>query len=70
LYHPVEKDGSAVDPIADTPVCTNDGGDGVLNTADCGGDGADNVMWWTLAAGDQSLSADQAWVIGRNPVAD
>jgi hypothetical protein len=70
LYHTSEKDGSQYDPLDDTPKCTDDGGDGTLNTDDCQGAGADNVMWWTLTQVDATLSGDQSWVVLRNPTVE
>ncbi len=73
LFHTTEKDGSRHDLLADTPECTvdNDGnGNGTMNSDECGGKGAENVMWWTLTSGEATLSADQGWVLQRNPVVD
>jgi len=53
LFHTTERDGGQSDPLDDTPV----------------GEASDNnVMWWTLTQGNATLSADQGWVVRRNPV--
>ncbi len=73
LYHTTEKAGDQSDPLGDTPECpiANDtNGNGTVNSDECAGAGAENVMWWTLTSGDASMSADQGWVVRRNPVAD
>lgn len=73
LYHTTEKDGSRHDLIGDTPECpaSNDAnGGGSLSTSECEGVGGENVMFWTLTQGDASLSADQGWVLRRNPAVD
>ena len=69
LFHPTESDGSGVDPLADTPECADTDGDSVLTTAECTGSGTDNVMWVTPEVGTAiHFSADQAWVVARNPI--
>jgi hypothetical protein len=69
LFHTTERDGSLTDPIGDTPECSNDAnGDGTLQTGECDGSGSGNVMWWTLTEGTATMSADQGWVVRRNPV--
>jgi len=67
LWHTTEKDGSSHDPLADTPECTDDGGDGVMNSDDCASAGADNSMFWTATDATVSFSGDQGWVMERNP---
>ncbi len=51
LYHLNEYDGSAHDPLADTPAClaSDDAdGDGTLSPTECRGKGADYLMFWAL----------------------
>ena len=67
LWHTTERDGSSHDPLSDTPQCTDDGGDGVMNSSDCGGKGAENTMFWTANENTVSFSDDQGWVMERNP---
>jgi hypothetical protein len=67
LYHPTEKDGSAHDPLSDTPECTSDlDGNGVYSTSECTGQGADYLMWWAASETSVAASADQAWVVQRS----
>ncbi len=67
LFHTTEPDGSASDPLGDTPACATDtDGNGVLATNECTGTGAENVMWWASAVGSTGLSADQGWVMARS----
>ena len=70
LFHTTERDGSVTDPLGDTPECSNDAnGDGTLQSGECDGSGTQNMMWWTLTEGTATMSADQGWVVRRNPVA-
>ncbi|MSQ02232.1 MAG: hypothetical protein EXR71_10135 [Myxococcales bacterium] len=71
LFHPTESDMSGQDPLDDTPVCATDtDDDGILTTTECADAGADNVMWPTALGGTATtFSADQAWVVARNPIA-
>ena len=67
LYHPTEKDGSAHDPLLDTPECTSDtDSNGVYSTSECLGQGADYLMWWAASATSVEASANQAWVVQRS----
>jgi hypothetical protein len=69
LFHPTEKDGSEYDPISDTAKCTTDSdGDGVYAPTECASSGADNLMFWAESSSMNGLSADQGWVLVRNPV--
>ena len=67
LWHTTERDGSSHDPLSDTSECTDDGGDGVMNSDDCSSKGADNAMFWTANDTTSSFSSDQGWVMERNP---
>ncbi len=69
LFHPTEKDLTGVDPLDDTPECSDSDGDGALTSAECAGSGAENVMWPTAQVGTATtFSADQGWVVARNPI--
>jgi len=64
LFHPIEPDGTVVEPLPDTPVCSvdrDDNGDGLLDADECDGAGADNLMFWT--AGGLALTEDQVEVL-------
>lgn len=69
LNHTTEKDGSDTDPLADTPECSGDtNGDGILAPSECSGKDAGNLMFWAPNAGSSTdLSANQGWVLRRNP---
>ena len=71
LFHTSERNGSTHDPIPDTPECppTADGNrDGVLLPNECGGKGGDNLMFWAADESADGVSADQGWVVVRNPL--
>ena len=59
LYHTSERDGSAHDPIGDTPECTS-------SQSACGD--ASNVMFWTGGGGRNQLTAGQGVVMRRHPL--
>jgi len=59
LYHTSERDGSAHDPIADTPECAD--GDGACPDGD-------NVMFWTGGGARHVLTAGQGAVMRRHPL--
>jgi hypothetical protein len=59
LYHTSERDGSAHDPIADTPECAS--GDSACPDAS-------NVMFWTGGGGRNKLTAGQGVVMRRHPL--
>jgi hypothetical protein len=59
---------SLPDPLDDTPLCTDVDGDGQLSTEECAGKGAENLMWPLGGAQATELSADQVWVLQRNPL--
>lgn len=70
LFHTTDKDGSSHDPLADTPECgasSDSNGNGEVSTSECAGDGADYVMFWSPDEGTTKMSADQGWVLRRNP---
>lgn len=67
LFHTSESDGTVLDPLSDTPLCTLDrdnNGDGTLQSEECAEQGADNLMFWA-ASGGTALSAEQALVLRR-----
>jgi hypothetical protein len=74
LYHTSEKDGGTFDPLPDTTKCPSENdanGNGTMNSDECGGLGAENIMWWTLStAATPGFTADQSYVLRRNPLAD
>lgn len=71
LFHTTEAEGTAFDPLPDTPEChtehdTND--DGLVDYQEClGGRGAENLMFWAAGREAREVSADQAFVLQRNP---
>ncbi|NOY25301.1 MAG: hypothetical protein GXP62_05460 [Oligoflexia bacterium] len=71
LFHTSEKTGDVQDPLSDTPECTeasNTDGNSYLDRDECAGKGADNVMFWAPAIDISStMTADQGWVLRRNP---
>ena len=73
LFHTSEAEGTAHDPIADTPECSaaNDvDGDGELTATECDGRGGRNFMFWTAGDFDQTdVTAEQAAVLRDNVIA-
>lgn len=77
LRHTSEADGLRHDPLSDTPECPAEratlattSGALVLSAEDCDDFDGDNVLFYTPPRGDQpqrTLSADQAFVLTRNP---
>jgi hypothetical protein len=77
LRHTSEAEGDEHDPLADTPECPAERatfetstGQLVLTAEDCEDLGGDNLLFYTppRARGSQrALTADQAWVLSRNP---
>ncbi|MCA9525843.1 MAG: hypothetical protein KC549_06050 [Myxococcales bacterium] len=71
LFHTTEAEGTAFDPLPDTPECRSGkdaNQDGLVDYQEClGGSGSENLMFW--AAGDQAenVSGDQGFVLLRNP---
>ncbi|MFT3921336.1 MAG: hypothetical protein QM778_02250 [Myxococcales bacterium] len=69
LFHTSEFDGTWIEPLSDTPVCTqtsDQNGDGLLTPAECAGHGADNLMFWSGSG--QRLSDQQRAVLQRSIV--
>ncbi len=46
LYHTTEFDGTVVDPLPGTPICTDTDGDAIVLPDECVGLGGDNIMFW------------------------
>jgi len=77
LRHTSEADGERHDPLLDTAQCPAEratfettSGALVLSAEDCEDLGGDNLMFYTpprTGLPQQTLTADQAWVLGRNP---
>ncbi len=68
LFHTSESSGDSHDPLGDTPQCTNDSNnDGYVTNGECGGRGAENFMFWEAASTATQVSADQRFVLLRNP---
>ena len=72
LYHTTEAEGTAFDPLPDTPECkgdNDDNGDGIVSYDECLGarKGADNLMFWAAGAEAEVVSDDQGFVVVRNP---
>ncbi|HEX9100643.1 MAG TPA: hypothetical protein VF997_00500, partial [Polyangia bacterium] len=59
LYHTSERDGSAHDPIADTPECA---------ASDSACPDAGNVMFWTGGGARSVLTAGQGAVLRAHPL--
>jgi hypothetical protein len=71
LYHTTEKAGDGWDPLDDTPFCgpENDANaDGYVAASECSGLGGDNVMFWSPPSGSSDLTANQEYVMVRNPL--
>ena len=71
LFHTTEQTGVGMDALDDTPLCgpENDANsDGYVAASECAGLGADNVMFWSPPSGTTDLSADQEYVLVRNPL--
>ncbi len=71
LYHTSERGGDRHDSLDDTPECpasADTDNNGRLSVGECAGRDGENVMFWTLTQGVASLSADQSWVLRRNPI--
>jgi hypothetical protein len=71
LFHVSERDGTAHDPLLDTPECgpgRDRDGDGVLSPDECAGAGARLWMFWSAQRrADLRFSDEQAFVLHRNP---
>jgi len=67
LFHSSEQSGDTHDQLTDTPECKSDtNGDGFVDGYECWNSGATNLMFWQ-ATGSIELSAQQGWVLRRNP---
>ncbi len=73
LFHTSEKLATAHDPLDDTPECpasADADSNGLLDREECAGKGAENVMFWAPSpSSSTTMSADQGWVLRRNPAA-
>lgn len=71
LFHTTEAEGTAFDPLPDTPECATgaDGNrDGIVDYNECkGGKGSENLMFWAAGADAEIVSGDQGFVVTRNP---
>lgn len=72
LFHISEANGTAHDPLTDTPECnvsSDFDGNGLLSGDECGASAATNMMFWTSAEGftQDQISREQEWVLLRNP---
>ena len=71
LFHTTEAEGTAFDPLPDTPECQNsaDGNrDGIVDYNECkGGKGSENLMFWAAGDSAEDVSGDQGFVVTRNP---
>jgi hypothetical protein len=65
LFHTSEVDGTAFDPLPDTPVCHDSDGNGSLDARECAAKGGDNLMFPTSDASDSRLTPDQIAVLQR-----
>jgi len=70
LFHTTEAEGTAFDPLSDTPECDNSrdrNGDGILDYGECAGVGAENLMFWAAGTEAKEVSNDQGFVLRANP---
>lgn len=70
LFHTTEAEGNAFDPLSDTPECTiasDRNRDGIVDYDECKGKGRENLMFWAAGDDAEQLSADQGFVLSRNP---
>lgn len=73
LFHTTEDDGSRIESLDDTPVCPASAdvdSDGYFSAEECEAFDGPNFMFW--ASGDfvqETVSADQGWVLATAPVA-
>lgn len=63
LQHTSELDGQTYDPLEDTPECTNMSTNNLTNCPDWG-----NLMFPVAAPQNNTLTSDQSFVIGVNPL--
>ncbi|MCA9538002.1 MAG: hypothetical protein KC620_03905 [Myxococcales bacterium] len=70
LFHTTEAEGTAFDPLPDTPECDNSrdrNADGLVDSGECGSSGADNLMFWAAGDSAEKVSDDQGFILRRNP---
>lgn len=68
LFHTTEAEGSAFDPLSDTPECRTDSDrDGLVSYAECSGRGSENLMFWAAGDDAREITNDQGFVLLRNP---
>lgn len=68
LFHTTEAEGTAFDPLNDTPECKTDSNrDGVVAYNECSGRGAENLMFWAAGDNARDITNDQGFVVLRNP---
>lgn len=70
LFHTTEAEGTAFDPLPDTPECSNSrdrNADGVVDNGECASAGADHLMFWAAGDAAERVSADQKFILLRNP---
>jgi len=70
LFHTTEAEGTAFDPLPDTPECDNSkdrNSDGLVDNGECGSAGADNLMFWAAGDAAEKVSNDQQFILLRNP---
>ncbi len=68
LFHPTEFDGTVFEGFADTPVCTDADGDGLLSATECVGAGSENLMFFSADATGTELSPSQRAQLRRAPI--
>jgi hypothetical protein len=64
LFHTSESDGTSIEPLSDTPVCSarhDQNQDGMLTAAECAGVDGDNLMFWS--GHGTALSAQQREIL-------
>jgi len=62
LFHTTELVGISLEPLTDTPICSNDrNGDGFFEPSECAGADGGNLMFWS-GSGDR-LTAQQREVM-------
>lgn len=73
LFHTTEASGERLESLSDTPDCpptADTNGDGFLDLDECRSFDSSNFMFWTVDFPPQtSMSADQAFVLDRSPIA-